>query len=176
MIKKIVLFCFIAFASKGLLAQEKNTLKLGAIVWDYGIQYERSLSKRISVVAQVGYAAVDLRLKGIDFRSTGTGFYLGAKYYLSSKKKLMEGFYIGPYYHYLDTDKNEITSFIKDERFIVSSIGIAGGYQWIFDSHFTLEVMGGVGTLFIDGDVEDVEFKGSLRVLPLAGLTVGYNF
>ena len=58
----------------------------------------------------------------------------------------------------------------------ISSFGLATGYQWIFDSQLTLEIIFGGGTLNIDSDNPEIEFLGGLGFLPHLGLTLGYNF
>jgi hypothetical protein len=82
----------------------------------------------------------------------------------------MEGWHIGPFYNSINTkDENNL-------KINMSSFGLATGYQWIFDSQITLEMMFGGGKLNIDSDNPELEFLGDIGFLPHLGLTLGYNF
>jgi hypothetical protein len=48
----------------------------------------------------------------------------------------------------------------------MSSFGLATGYQWIFDSQITLEMMSGGGTLNMNSDNPELEFLGDIDFLP----------
>ena len=168
MIKKTILLCVFVFTINNLVAQE-NIVKVGAIVGDVGLQYERSLSEHFSLVGQVGYSRIVVSVNNVENTSNGLGYYIEGRYYFSSNKDLMEGWHIGPYFNSLHTKDNNV-------KRSVSSLGITGGYQWVLDSHITIGVFLGVGTLNFDSDNNLEEFFDGKGILPNLGLTLGYNF
>tara|TARA_B110000046_G_C13015905_1_gene408733 strand:+ start:1146 stop:1685 length:540 start_codon:yes stop_codon:yes gene_type:complete len=168
MIKKTILLCAFVCSFNVLFAQE-NIAKVGTIVGNFGIQYERSLSDHISVIGQIGYSKITTSVNLVETKSTGIGYYIEGRYYFSSKKDLMEGWHLGPYYNSINT-KND------DLKFNISSFGLVTGYQWVFDSQITLGIIFGGGTLNLDSDVPGSEFLDDLNFLPHLGLTLGYNF
>ncbi len=169
MIKKTILLCAFALTFSGLLAQE-NTLKAGAIIGNLGVQYERSLSDHFSVVGQIGYSRITTSIGSLDLTSDGIGYYVEGRYYFSSKKDLMEGWHIGPFYNRIDTEGD------NGLETNISSFGLATGYQWVFRSKLTLEIIFGGGSLDIDSNIQEIEFLGDIGFLPHLGLTLGYNF
>ncbi|WP_299365899.1 DUF3575 domain-containing protein [Winogradskyella sp.] len=169
MIKKTILLFAVFLTINNVFAQE-NIVKAGAILGNLGVQYERSLSKHFSIIGQVGYSNITTTVDDVESKSDGIGYYLEGRYYFSSKKDLMEGWHIGPYYNSINTKDN------NDLKTNISSFGLATGYQWIFDHQLTLEIIFGGGTLNIDSDIPEIEFLGDIGFLPHLGLTLGYNF
>lgn len=167
--RKIILMSVIILASSKLVAQE-NIAKAGVLFGNFGVQYERSISKQFSILGQFGYSDIPTRVNNNDSKSTGIGYYVEGRYYFSSNKALMEGWHIGPHYTYLNLDDKNDDS-IKTN---ISSFGLATGYQWIFNSHVTLGAIAGIGTLSLDSDVKlDL---GGVKFLPNVGFTIGYSF
>ena len=80
----------------------------------------------------------------------------------------MKGFHLGLYYTFLNIEDKDDANLKTD----VSSIGITGGYQWIFNNHLTLGTNLGIGSLNIKSDVKlDIG-----KFFPNLGMTLGYNF
>ena len=169
MIKKTILLCAFALTFNGLIAQE-NIVKAGAIIGNFGIQYERSLSDHFSVIGQLGYSNITLSGNNVDSKSNGLGYYVEGRYYFSSNKDLMEGWHIGPFYNSINTNIG------GDLKTNISSFGLATGYQWVLDSQLTIEIIFGGGTLNMDIDDPEIEFLGNIGFFPHLGLTLGYNF
>lgn len=169
MIKKTILFSVFYLTFFNVFAQE-NIVKAGAIIGNLGVQFERSLYDNLSVIGQVGYSNITTSVNNVDSKSDGIGYYLEGRYYFSSKKDLMEGWHIGPFYNSINTTDD------KDLKTNISSFGIATGYQWIFDSKLTLEIIFGGGTLNIDSDIPEIEFLGEIGFLPHVGFSLGYSF
>ncbi|WP_350288023.1 DUF3575 domain-containing protein [uncultured Croceitalea sp.] len=170
MIKNTILLFTVALFGLSSLEAQENIIKAGALIGNLGIQYERSLSDHFSLIGQVGYSRLITTVDNIDSKSNGLGYYFEGRYYFSSKKDIMEGWHIGPFYNSLNTKGD------NDLKTNISSFGVTTGYQWVFDSQLTMEIIFGAGTLDIDSDIPDVEFIGGIRFLPNVGLTLGYNF
>ena len=175
MIKKSILLGIIVFSFNHLIAQE-NIAKVSTMFGNLGVQYERSLqvgnndNKHFSIIGQFGYSRITTTVNKVDTNSYGLGYYIEGRYYFSSNKDLMEGWHIGPFYNRINTKDS------KDLKTNISSFGLASGYQWVFDSHITLGIIFGVGTLNIDSDKPGVEFLDGIGFLPHLGITLGYNF
>ena len=168
MIKNVLLLLVLIFMSTTVFAQ-KNIVKAGFIASggvNSGVQYERSVSSRISIAGQLGYATIFDVWSGDN--TNGLAVYLEGRYYFSKDKDLMEGWHAGIYLNYMDTkNKSDITPFNQDNF----SLGAVGGYQWVFASHITLDTLFGAGYMTIDD-----EFSKDSGIYPLVGLNLGYNF
>jgi len=165
--KKYILFPILLFLLSLTAIAQKNIVKVGIVASggiNAGVQYERLLTRNIAILGQVGYAQVSNYLN-ID-SSTGIGFYSEGRYYFSKNKDLMEGWHGGVYLHYLDT--NDTYDYEANRL----AFGIAGGYQWVFNSQLTLDAFLG-GGLMTDSDKYSTENSG---LYPLLGLNLGYNF
>lgn len=169
MIKKQILFFALILVANIIFAQQ-NIIKASTVIGNLGLQYERSITNNISIVGQVGYSNINVSINNADTRSKGLGYYLEGKYYFFSKKGLMEGWHIGPYYNSLNTKTDD------DLETDISSIGITSGYQWVFDSKITLGLIFGAGTLNSDSDIPEFEAFGDFNFLPNLGINIGYNF
>ena len=160
----IILF-FILYSAT--VFAQKNIVKLGFIGSrgvNTGIQYERSVSPMISIAAQFGYATItDLYYLE---SANGIGLYLEGRYYFLKNKDLMEGLHAGVYMNYLNTKSS--SDFINISETSLSG-GIAGGYQWVSNSHITIDSLLGLGYML------DAEYS-SEGWYPLIGINLGYNF
>jgi len=166
--KDLLILLMLTFFSAAMFAQ-KNIVKLGFVASggiSAGVQYERSISDRISIAGQLGYATIfDVWL---DQNTNGIGVYVEGRYYFSKNKDLMEGWHAGIYVNYMDTDNNSHSTPYKRDNI---SGGIVGGYQVVFKSHMTLDALLGAGYLNSDD-----EFSSDSGIYPLLGLNLGYNF
>jgi hypothetical protein len=131
-----------------------------------GIQFERSITNRLSILATLGFASV-YDFFGLE-ASSGFGLNAEGRYYFSKNKDLMEGWHGGLYFHYLNTDGDNRYEYYHNSL----GIGLNGGYQFVFSSNLTLDLYAGGGIKFISSDrsSEDTDFY------PMAGLSLGYNF
>ena len=171
MARKTIAMLILLFTVSSLLAQ-KSILKAGLIARNIGIQYERSLTPHISLSGQFGYDGLYVTNEDdVEARINGIGFYIDGRYYFLSNEDVMEGFYMGPYYYWSNM-KNGM-----NWEATISSIGLTAGYQWIFNSRFTLNLSGGVGTLNIDSNITGGDFLYFSDEFSVHfGLSLGYNF
>ncbi len=154
---------FPSFAQENIL--KGAVLGSGGVI--SGIQFEKSITHRISILGSLGFATV-YDIVGLD-SSNGFGLNAEGRYYFSKNKDLMEGWHCGLYFHYLNTDgKGYGMTYYHNAL----GIGLNGGYQFIFSSHITLDLYagGGIGFISSDRSSEDTGFY------PMAGLSLGYNF
>lgn len=167
--KKLIISTVLALFSTGLYAQQ-NVVKAGLYLGNSGLQYERAIGERISILGQMGYASIPTRVASNDSKSTGVGYYAEVRYYLSKTARLMRGFHIGPYYTFLNVDdKND-----NDLNTNLSSIGAVGGYQHVFGNGMVLGASLGLGILRVESDVKlDI---GGIDFFPNLGITLGYQF
>ena len=153
---------------------QKNIIKVGFVAsggMNTGLLYERSVSNHLSVIGQVGFATISdlLELDSSAEIYFGIGLYVEGRYYFSKNKDLMEGWHTGIYTTYLNTESID-DFFTYDQNNM--SIGLVGGYQWVFNSHLTFDTLLGGGYLKFDGSGSN-EDSG---IYPLIGINIGYNF
>lgn len=171
MIRKVILLLVLSITVSNTFSQE-NIVKASNIIGNLGLQYERSLDDHFSIIGQIGYSKIEITAFNETAKSNGFGFYIEGRYYFSTNKDVMEGWHIGPYF-------NSINTKLKDNDDIktnITSFGLSTGYQWVFDSQLTLEIIFGAGTLGIDSDIQEIEVFEDIGFLPHLGLTIGYNF
>lgn len=175
--KKLFLMAIvtIAFAMNGIAQDVQNVVKinpLGAFLGSANLAYERALTEKSSVVIAPSFGF----LKSGGFKYTSFGLGAEYRFYLSKEKVAPKGFYAGPGAGFnfgeakWEDDATEKTSF--------SGFNVKGiiGYQWIWNSGFTLDLNGGIQYLdfkFKDSDVDGVPLSG---VLPTIGFSLGYSF
>ena len=160
---------------------QENIVKIAAIGSDgdiIGIQYERSLTDRISILGTIGYASFSYDEFMSDSyattSSTTTGFGLNAegRYYFTKNKDLMEGWHAGAYLDYKNTE-GEGEYYHEDIYINTFGIGLSGGYQFVFSPSITLDLFVGGGFEFEDSDFSNSAGDG---FYPLGGISLGYNF
>jgi len=152
---------------------QKNGIKIGYITDNSGIQYERSLGKQWSIIGQFGYSAIPItsESESVDYSEyAGIGLYFEGRYYFSTKKDLMEGWHIGPYYHFMKGSSKS-----TDAESTIYLFGGTSGYQWVFNSNLTIDLLIGIGFGTWSTE-EDEVFPLPPIVLPNLGFTLGYNF
>lgn len=169
---QLATFFILLFSTTTNFGQEKkeNIVKAGIVVGNLGIQYERSLSDHFSIIGQLGYSEVTTTVNNVDSTSFGLGYYLEGRYYFSSNRDLMEGWHIGPFYNSINTkDDDELKT-------NVSSLGLAAGYQWVFNSQITLGIVFGGGSLDVNSDIPNTIYEDDIGFLPHFGFALGYSF
>ena len=166
--KRSIILFFLC-ASMSIFAQ-KNIFKGGLVASggvNWGLQYERSVSSHVSIIGQFGYAKI-LDTFNLE-SSTGFGVYVEGRYYFSKGKDLLKGWHGGIYGTYMNTHYDDVWLDYDQNNL---GIGAAGGYQWIFSSHITIDTLIGGGYLGFDNDT----VEGDNGFYPLIGLNLGYNF
>lgn len=174
--KKTVLLAFlcVAFLTKGFAQDYEHSIKinpLGAIFGAANLAYEKTLSENTSVLIAPSFGM--LKLSGFKYTTYG----LGAEYrfYISKNHVAPEGMYVAPGAGFSfgqakyedDHDKTKTTGF---------NIKGVLGYQWIWESGFTLDLNGGIqytSFSFRDDEFDAIPFSG---ILPALGVSIGYSF
>lgn len=173
--KKLLFTFFISLMVSGAsFAQEKapaNVVKvnpLGLLFGNLNFTYERAISAHSSLNATVGYTSLSATVDGENTRLTGFGVGGGYRYYFSADKVAPDGWYVGP---------NAAYSSATIEGAGVSTFGVGAlaGHQWVFDSHFDLDLFFGAQHLSVNttGDISELNVSG---ILPQLGLALGFAF
>lgn len=173
----------ISVAQNDTTKTNNNIIKVGALTGNLGLQYERALSQKISLVGQFGY----LKLDGIVYEQTKGnvfGTYLEARYYFSAGKGKMRGWHIGPYFQDLRFHLKQTNFWGYGDDFFVngkaSIAGITSGYQWRFNSNLTMEAIFGIGIakfkITDNGYWGSEQTTNTLTPAPNLGITIGYAF
>lgn len=169
MLKKILFATFLMLGLTQGNGQE-NIVKASGMIGNLGVQYERALGSRFSLIGQLGYSSLNSSVNNVKINSNGLGYYFEGRFYFSSKKDRMEGWHIGPYYNDINTKDDD------GQETNVSSVGLATGHQWVFGSNVTLGLVFGAGTFDIQSETNRGILLEGLTFLPHFGLNLGYRF
>ena len=158
------------FVTTGSFAQEKTkvikTNPLGLAFGNFNVTYETVISESSSLLFDASYM---YKLFGVEVNTFGVG--AAYRYYFThASKELPTGFYVNP------QAGISFGSTEGDVGFTAFSVGAEVGYQWSWDSGFTLDLGIGPNYTTISGDVEEVDFDSTSGILPSATLAVGYAF
>lgn len=173
-IKIIYLLGFCLFFPLVSLSQ-KNIIKAGFLSnggTNYGLQYERQLNDRISIIGQFGFVYLLNNVEGFDSNLDflyGTGLYLEGRYYFSNKNKPLNGWHGGLYFNYLNTI---FESDVSNDYLKRTGAGTVFGYQKVFSKHLTLDLLFGGSLMKTSTNLTD--YRDGF--FPLFGLNFGYNF
>lgn len=169
--KKILFFSILFLSAFSAMAQD-NIAKISASLGLAGVQYERSLSDRFSVLGQAGYGFVNVS-DGYDSGiATGIGYSAAGRFYFSTKKGKMQGWHIGPKFYYLDT-KIKSSNF-NNEEIQLNVYSLNTGKQWVYKSHLTFEFELGLG--YQEAVKSDFGDNNSTPIAILVGVSLGYAF
>ena len=169
MLKRIIFTVLVVFVLSNSYGQ-RNAIKASALTGNLGLQYERAIGNRFSILGQVGRSRITNSVNDVETRSTGLAYHIEGRYYLSGKKQIMEGWHIGPFYTSINTEGDEG---LKTD---ISSIGATLGHQWVFRSDITLGLALGAGTFDLDSDQNRGILLEGLNFWPLLGINIGYRF
>ncbi len=171
----ILLFCTTTYVA--MQAQERrNIIKTAPVSLAFGnfnVGYERVLNASSSVLVKANYF---YQLGGIKVNTFGAG--VAYRYYFTHKKvEVPTGFYINPQagFAFGSPSDDEDT---ESASFSTFSLGAELGYQWAWDSGFTLDLGAGPNFTFLGGDYEDIDFSysGATVILPSLTVAIGYAF
>jgi opacity protein-like surface antigen len=182
--KKLLFITVLAlFAIPNIQAQE-NAIKVNPLAILGGtdlVSYERALSDNTSGVISVGYGG--FKFGDVSYKSIGGG--LQYRYYFD---EALKGWYLAASVGYQsgDVEAETITiggSSVDSDKFNFTALGVGvkAGYQWLWDSGFTLELNLGASYKSFKYDFENdseenlYNFKAS-GVLPTFGFGLGYAF
>lgn len=154
------------------LNAQKNVIKASISTVGGGVQYERVISQRISLAAHVGYVEVSVETDRGEStsRSRGLGYCLEGRYYLLRNHLAPEGWHAGVFFSSIMAGNQE------NEQSNISSLGLATGYQWIGSRGLSVGAVLGLGTLWVNSDVELIDRIEAIGFLPHLGVHVGYAF
>ncbi|MDQ1096368.1 MULTISPECIES: DUF3575 domain-containing protein [Chryseobacterium] len=177
----------------GIAMAQENSIKANPAALLGGtdlVSFEHKFGDRISGVVGAGYGG--FKLGGYKYNSYGGG--LQGRYYFD---EAMTGFYGALVADYLsgkvEIDENgfnfnfgdtEASGGSKTEiNFSGFGGGLRVGYQWIFDSGFTLDLNVGASYRAYNykwnNSAEEAEYEGSLKgngILPTGSVGLGYSF
>ncbi len=146
---------------------QKNVIKtnpFGLALGNFNLTYEKVLNTSSSVLFKGQYM---FKLLGLDVNLGGIG--AGYRYYITNaKKQVPTGFYINP-----QTSLSFGSVSESGTSYSATSFGIGAeiGYQWVWDSGFTLDL--GIGPNYNVVSSEGVSGNG---IVPSATLAIGYAF
>lgn len=184
--KKTLLFvalCVLACLSSKAQdeSESQNVVKinpLGAIFGAAQLSYERALSEKSSV--QISPSFGFFSSGGLKYTTYGIG--ASYRFYFSNSKSAPAGFYAGPGVGY-QLGKVKFSDDFGGGSSSTAKIGgfnanFVAGYQWIFDSGFTLDLNGGIQYIkYKYTDNEDGSFSAPFSgILPTLGFGIGYSF
>jgi hypothetical protein len=118
----------------------------------------------------LGFSRLANSSSSVETVSTGFGYYLEGRYYFSANKDRMEGWHLGAFYNAIKTESAD--NFETN----ISSIGLATGYQWVYESNITFGLVFGAGTYDLDSEQNRGIFIDGLTFWPHLGLNLGYSF
>ena len=168
--RNLGLLVLLALSFASLKAQE-NVIKVNPFALLGGndlVSYERALGEHSSGTIGAGYGGY--QLGGLKYKNYGAS--LQYRYYFN---EALTGFFGAAALGYskgsveLDNDNDDID-------FNSFGGGLRAGYQWIWDSGFSLDLNAGINyRSFSYEDDENISLKGN-GILPSFGLGIGYAF
>jgi hypothetical protein len=179
--KKFFLFCLIVLSNYTINAQE-SAVKVNPFAFLWGsdlVSYERMITDNSSGIIGVGVGGYNFG--GAKYSNTGAEIQ-----YRRYFEEVLNGWYAGGFAAYT-SGKVEIegSSFLpgfgvedNETKFTSIRIGAKGGYQWIWDSGFLLDLNLGFAYSKFNYDNSDSTFS-SLKasgVLPSGSIAIGYSF
>ena len=163
----VLALCFQGFAQE----TPANVVKinpLGLLFGSFNATYERAVSEHSSLNLSLGYSSVRATVDDETTRLTGFGIGGGYRYYFSSGKVAPDGWYVGPNASYASMS-------VEEAKITASGVGALAGHQWVFDSHFDLDLFFGLqyASISTEGDISGANISG---ILPQLGLALGFAF
>lgn len=168
--KKIVLTFLAVFVLFSSYAQEvKNVIKvnpLGFLLGSASLSYERVLGTKTALQFDVNYG--DLTIMDTEIKSFGAG--VDYRLYFSRDKFAPRGFYFSPGLAY----SNATISDVNVSAFSLSGVG---GYQWVWNSGFELDLFIGPQYSF-GGDISSgsTSYTGYSGLGAKIGVCLGFGF
>lgn len=167
--KKVIVSIVIAFICIAANAQNNiiKTNPFGMAFGNINLIYERLLNNYSSILVkgQYGYNIMGTSISAF-------GCAVDYRYYFThAKKAVPSGFYINPEIMFqggmvdLENDKNSLYRF---------GLGAEIGYQWVWDSGFTIDL--GIGPMYNIVKTNSSSFEKLGFPLPSATLGVGFAF
>lgn len=172
-----------ALALCGAMSAQKNSVKANPFALLGGsdlVSYERAIGGNSTV--GVGAGIGGFKLGGVKYSQAGGSVFY--RYYFG---EALKGWYGHGGVSYsggkvktensgFSFDGNTIRENSEDVKFGAFGAQVKAGYQWVWNSGFTLDLNAGVGysSFSYDGDAS-IGLKGS-GILPTLGVALGYSF
>jgi len=176
--KKLLLplSCIIAIS---VSAQQKNSLKVNPVSILVGggsdlVSYERAMSEHSSLGISAGYG--EFKIDSYKYNYFG-----GNTFYRYYTKEVLHGLYFSGMIG-IGGGKTKYRNENKNMKDTYSALELGGliGYQWLFDSGFTIDISGGASYMFFNYKEDHKMLKpNDAKVsgfLPSLGLGIGYSF
>lgn len=179
-----------AIALCGVVSAQENSIKANPAALLGGsdlVTYERKLSDNITGVIGAGIGG--FKLGGYKYESLGGG--LQGRYYFDEALTGWYGAVVGDYiggkvemnssdFGIDFGDMGAEAEMNEEWDFSAFGGGLRAGYQWVFDSGFTLDLNGGASYKFYDyknsADQEKPEGLKGNGILPSGSVGLGYSF
>lgn len=170
------LFLVGALALLGIANAQQNSVKVDPFsLLLFGkdmVTYERAVGEKSSVGLGAGLGT----LKANDLSYNNVGGTLFYRYYF---KEVLKGWYgMGSVAYGSGTVKNTENSDTEKVKFNSFNGKIKAGYQWLWNSGFTLDINAGLGynSFNYDTKAQDTPNLKASGILPAFGLALGYSF
>lgn len=175
-------FLISAIAICGMVSAQQNSIKIapfslfgGAFGGVNMLSYERAINEKSSLGLGAGY--VGYSTEEVKYRHGGASLFY--RYYFS--QVLKGGYASGTASYGLGKVENkDYYSNTTEDNYGILGIGFRAGYQWVWNSGFTLDLNGGLNYTFFNyktrtenTNVDDL--KANI-LLPTIGIALGYSF
>jgi len=166
-----VLVAAVLFATTSFSQSFNHVVKtgpLGLAFGNFNVKYEKPLNSSSSIQLGANYF---YKFLGVELN--GYGIEAGFRYYFThSKKEIPTGFYVMPEVQY-----SAVGSGV--DKLSVISVGAEVGYQWAFESGFTIDL--GAGPLYNIINMDEANTTAGLSytdnyVFPTLTFAIGYAF
>lgn len=172
-LKIVLVVCSFVLSMNSFSQEFTNVIKtnpIGLAFGNFNVTYEKVLNTKSSVLFSANYM---YKLFGEDVTAGGLG--AGYRYYFThAKRAVPTGFWVMPEAAFafgsVKTNTNDKASINT------ISFGAQIGYQWAWDSGFTLDLGIGPHYTILNGDVNNTNFDKTNAILPAATLAIGYAF
>ncbi|MDQ1162199.1 hypothetical protein QE422_002567 [Chryseobacterium sp. SORGH_AS 447] len=171
----VVTFGILSIAAS---AQQKNSIKVNPASLFLGggddlVTYERAITEHSSVGISGGYG--EFKLDNYKYYYTG-----GSVLYRYYTKEALKGLYFSGTAGFGGGRASYKSSNIKGSNaYTAFNIGALAGYQWVFNSGFTIDVNAGASYVTFNYKHENkmpTSGKVTGGVLPTVGVGLGYSF
>lgn len=173
---KKILFAAGLLLTAGSVSAQDNVIKvniLSPIVKTGSFFFEHKLNESSSL--QLGALFTNWSIG--DTKITGFAITPEYRFYLSSSKEAMEGFYVAPFVRYQKLNLKNTDSFSSSSQSEEASLntfggGVLIGHQWIFKQRFSLDTF--LGPSYNGGTISYTDSRGSNNDLD-AGVFRGFG-
>lgn len=172
-LKIVLIVCSFVISMNSFSQDFTNVIKtspIGLAFGNFNATYEKVLNTKSSVLFSASYM---YKLLGADISAGGVG--AGYRYYFTHAKRVVPtGFWVMPEADFAFGSVKDAND--KKKSITTFSAGAQIGYQWAWDSGFTLDLGIGPHYTIINGDVDNTEISSKNSITPAATLAIGFAF